>query len=1093
MAGLFFEFHFPLALKTLIENLLNFKNFDPQNPSTPIDTSTREWYSQPRPSTSEVTEVVTINFKLPLSVSEFSGEFTRTSSRIEIWYKDRSNNWIQMRDRQRVPLALNLSGSSVSDWYKYTSVVYPIVAKSVQVRMTRTPDPDLASRPYSLGVRNLLIKRNVYERNQGVQYLEEEQDVLGNVISKYIKDWDASKAVDGDASSYWKSAPQPDPQAVVSMYLDVRSPDGSPQSIDRIYIDPVHSGQHLNIYHSTDETVADRKLSPIQLLPDMDENTDWRAGRGRWDISNITSQPSVYSFTGNWGPQDKTPAWFGVEWSPDFAPLDGPSSNPVLLDITADSSSTTAYTPEVKYDVAAGQFVLTFRKPSSSSVTFSAPLSKAFLPDEPVRLVVGWDYAPARVIIKAVNRAGEILAYIESGAEGVLPELISLDGTLSFSRFRGLLTATVIKLQPFTGNTAAFLSNPTTYVSPDPVLPDAQGNIPPSSLDGAIFAADWTQQEHGVGGVDHTEFSSKTWIPVWRNFTAEKGTIFLPQMVSTKYLKLEFTNLTEEPYPIYESGIEVSYKVFPISVQQVATTGPRLVTGSEVGGLLGMANLNGVKSVNWFSPSSVLGAIGAVVTPQYEPVRVDTGPGYVTTTLPNMKDGAILKSYQAELSSKSVYRREVLDPYVLAQDQYYTTIKGEGLMKLQPYANIPWDEIYAANPGAIATNKQLGALAVRGSDWWLFPGQELKIPASVMERLTSTSTVTERRATLESRVRFTTTAVHRYEMRTLRRDAAIAYFAGVREVVPMVASYIYGQDKDQFDFPFYTPEQWVFNNIRTTANGPVTVDVPGTASTMFFNFQTRSNFAKVSAEFRDSGLLRSDAMWASDNSDNLAPGVSIIPANLDGSAWLDTFVDWNDEDIPWGAPRGVVAVNLDGDRRYQGRRVLRFNRAPGAGEAGISNRQATNFIAGGLFRLGTVIYKPFGNDNIILLRLVRKSDGVIIYETPVKVTAGRWTDFTTDLVEVPVGTQEFEAQLVLTGDEEDTLYVSDLYTEVSHVRYFMRVGGSGEYLHEVTDLRYRNSAAVVAPKPVTECSITASILSPKGFCYGATFTPSYLQ
>lgn len=1090
MASLFFEFHFPLALKTLIENLLRGKQLDPKNPGAPVDTARREWLSQPRVSTDPTTEVVTINFKLPLSVSEFAADFARTSCRVEVWYKDRSNNWIQMLDRQRVPLALTLSGDNERSWYKYSSKVYPIVAKSVQIRMTRTGDPDLATVPYSVGIRDTLIKRNVYERNQGVQYFEEEQDVLGNVVNKYIKDWDASKAVDNDAVTYWKSAPQPDPSAVVSLYLDVRTDDGGARSMDQLYIDPVYAGQHMNVYYSADDTVANRRLSPIQLMPDTDVNTDWRAGRGRWDLSNQTMQDARYAFTGHWGPQDSQPSWIGVEWYPDFDPLDGPSQE-VVFYRTAPKAN--AWSPEFIYDPASGSFRLTFRRDGYSAITYSAPMSKVFAPDAPVRMVVGWSYNPDRIYIRVVDRAGDTLAQL-SGATATVPEIVSYDGTNEFVRFRGVLTATVVKLEEWDGQADRFLSNPTTYVSPDPVLPDANGNVPSSSLDNAIYAADWTQQQHGVGGTDHTEFTSKEWVPIWRDYVAQKGTLFFPQMIAAKYLKLEFTNLTEEPYPIYESGIDVSYKVFPISVQQTSSMGPRLVTGKDVGGLLGVANLNGVKSINWFSPSSILGAANAVFGPQYDAVRIDTGPGYVTKTLPNQFDSPITKSYRAELSSKRVYRREVLDPYVLAQNEYYTVIKGEGLSKLQPYVNIPWEEIYAANPGSISTSKQLGALPVRGTDWWLFPGQELKIPAQVMERLTATSTVTERKATLESRVRFTTTAVHRYETRTVRRDAAIAYFAGVREVLPMVSSFVYGQDREQFDFPYYTPENWTYTNIRTADNGAVTYDGnPSDYGRMFFNVQTFSNFAKVRADFRDSGLLRSEALWASEDSDNLSPYAHLLPEEIGGGMWSDSFASWGDVKVEWGAERGVVAINLDGDRRYQGRRVLRFNRAPGAGEAGITLEQRTNYIADGLVRLGTVLYKPFANDNIILMRLVRRSDRETIYETPIEVTAGRWVDITTDFVEIPEGEQDYDLQLVMTGDDEDELYLSDLYSEVAGVRYWIRVGDSGSYLHEVTDLRYRDSAAVVSATPVNQASVIVSILSPKFFAFGVTLTPHYLQ
>lgn len=1094
MSGLFFEFHFPLVLRDLIVALLGSKNFDPKNPVPPTETATRQWYSQPRVSTDETVEAIRVNYKLPLSVSEVTVDIARVPCRVEFWYKDRSNNWLQMRDRQRVPLGLNVSGSTATgSWYKYSSTVYPIVAKAVELRIVRTPDPAMASLPFSVGVMDLLVKRNVYERNQGVQYLEDEQDVLGNVITKYIKDWDASKAIDHDASTFWKSAPMPDPSAVVSCFLDVRTPAGEPQSIDRIYIDPVHSGQHLNIYYSADDTVANRRISPISLVPDTDNNTEWRIGEGRWDISNQTNQDSLYEFSTVWGPKLKQPIWIGMEWLPDFDPLNGPSNNPILFKVLPPVGAT-GWSPEVTYDPGAGAFNLTFRHGGDTPVTYTAPMTQTFKKGEPVRIVAGWAYDPDRFTLKVVDRNGQTVAET-SGVTTTVPDLVTLDDKIQLRRFRGTINAMVIKAQDWAEEFSQFFANPITYVSPDPVLPDAQGVVPPSSLDDAIFAVDWTQQEHGIGGVDHTEFSSKEWTPVWQNYVAEKGHLLLPQMISAKYLKLEFTNLTEEPYPVYESGIDVSYRVYPVSVQQVSSLGPKLYTGSEVGGLFGVANLNGIKSLNWFDPLAVIGAGLSIITPQTEPVQINTGAGYTTTALPNQSDSPISKSYRAELSSKSVYRRDVLDPYVLAEDQYYTTIKGEGLAKLQPFTNIPWSEIEAANPGAIAHKKALGAVPVRGTDWWIFPGQSLRIPASVMDRITSTSTVTERKATLETRVRFTTTAVHRYEFRTLRRDAAIAYFAGLREVVPMVSSFVFGQDKDQFDFPYYSPAQWNYSKIRTADNSVVTYDNssgPTGHGEMYFSLQTYSNFAKLKADFRDSGLLRGEAMWASDDTDKLSPYASLIPASIDGAMWSDAFVEWSDTHAPWGAVRGTVAVNLDPDRRYQGRRVLRFRRAPGAGEAGLALMQQTHYIPGALFRLGCVIYKPYDNNNIILLRLVRTSDNAVIYETPVAASAGRWTDFTTDFVEVPAGTQNYKINLVSTGDQPDELYVSDVYSELAHVRYYMKLGPSG-FNHEVTDLRYRDGAAVSVTTPVNQATVRAVILSDEGFAFGATISPIYLQ
>ena len=1083
--NLYFDFHFPLSLIQLITDLLNNKNFDPKNPAQPVDTTTREWYSQPRPPTNDTVEVINMNYKLPMSVSEFSVDILRESCHVEVWYKDRSNNIRQVLDRQRVPLTLDLSKANATSWYTYTSTVYPIVAKSIQLRIKRNPDPQLSGIPYSVGARNTLVKRNVYDRTQGVQDLGDEQDVLGNVISKTIKDWDAAKAIDANTTTFWRSAPMPDPSAVASLYLDVRTVTGLPQTLDKLYIDPVHSGQMLNLYYSSDETVGIRKLSPIQIVPDSEINTDWRAGRGRWDLQGTA--PSRYAFTSYWGPQYQTDAWVGFEWTPDFDATAGPSQAPVLLRCTPPAQQQ-AYSPDLSFDPGAGQFTMSFRRPGFSNINFTAGINQTFKKDEPLRVVMAWAYGPKRIILQVRNRKNEIIASTVASTTQ-LPDLVSFDGQIEMSRFRGLITAQIIKFDTIEPQLETFMSNPVVYVSPEPTLPDNLGNIPSSSLDNAVYSADFTQQRYGVGGPDHTEYSDKEWTPIWKNYTSEKGMLFFPQMVTAKYLKLEFTNLTEEPYPVYESGIDVAYKVFPISVQQVATIGPRLFTGAEVGGLGG--SLNGIRN-----PFDIFGAIGSALGTTYDPVQISTGNGYTSATVPHTADPKASRETRVELSSKQVYRRDVLSPYIMAQNQYYTTVRGDGLFKLAPYTQIPWQEIYAANPGALETKKTAGAIPVRGTNYWVFPGQSLRIPAQVMERLTSTSTVTERRLTLETRVRFTTTAVHKYETRTVRRDAAIAYFAGVREVIPFVSSYVFGQDKDYFDFPLYSSDQWTLTNIRQVQSGPITWDGAGSMGTAYFPFRTYSNFTKLFAEFRDSGLIRSDALWASAESDMLTPAASIIPSNLDGSAWLDSFVDWKDTTTPWGATRGVVAVNLDGDRRYQGRRVLHFTRVAGAGEAGLRLNQKTNYVKNGLFRLGCVVYKPFENTNILKIRLTRKSDSVIVYETPVDVPVGRWVDFTSELQPIPgttVSEMDYNVELVLTGDKEDELYVSDLYSEVAHVRYFIRLGGSQAPLHEVTELRFKNSAYVVAQAPVTEGTVQASILSPKGFAYGTRITPDYRQ
>ena len=75
------------------------------------------------------------------------------------------------------------------------------------------------------------------------------------------------------------------------------------------------------------------------------------------------------------------------------------------------------------------------------------------------------------------------------------------------------------------------------------------------------------------------------------------------------------------------------------------------------------------------------------------------------------------------------------------------------------------------------------------------------------------------------------------------------------------------------------------------------------------------------------------------------------------------------------------------------------------------------------------------------------------------------------------------------------MYVANLYTAISHVRYFVRLGDSGGYLHDVTELRYKEDTEtyVTSPSPVTQAQITTAVLSDRGFAFGATFEPHYLK
>ena len=898
------------------------------------------------------TEVLTTTFKLPLSVSEIGFEALRVPCAIEVWYQDRQNNWRALLNEVRDPITLNLTTSSAASWYTFHSMVYPVVAKAVQIRITRVPENQIGSSPYVVGIRNTLIRRNVYDRSQGKLPFEEEQDPLGNVISKYIKDWDATKAVDDKPVTFWRSAPQPDPEAVVNLFLDVRDEDGSAQLIDKIYIDPVYTGQRLNLYYTSDETVDGLRLSSLTMAPEVDTNTDWKAGVGRWDTSTYAGETSAYYMPVRWGPMVQQDMWIGIVWAPDLLPSEAPASNPVLWESIPDSgtvvpspegipysvpwevgevdpasiglpyelpwilespsagSSPAAPSrpgeiparPRIYYETSAPAIVVEFvdtegvlrtysvnilpsattlrssgtatsgtvvsltdasaawtanqwagyyllvtggtgagqsvaiASNTATQITPVTPLLTA--PDatstyeiwqaparsgENLRIAVGWSYATDTLVIKVADRRGQILGFTEY-TNPSLPYAVSFDGSAGMTGFRGRFSAHIIKKENYTVGMDEFLASPAAYVSPDPVIAGADGVIPTSSLDNALYVADWTIQEHGTGGIHYTAYQQKFWTPIWRDYVTQRGNLRLPQAIPMKYLKLEFSGLTEESYPVYDAGIKTVYKVFPVTVQQQATQNHPGLLGT-IGGLFTVGAevlLTGLGSVNWLQPSTVANAVNSVFGPVVSPVTIQTGPGYVTESIPGTAEDSIQDSARTEASSPYIYRRPGLDPFNLAATQVY-------------YAGFTWSQTLSNAFGLLADSikdtfsplRQIannpGTGPIQGSDWWLLPGGTLKMPATVMNGLTGlTEVVLGRKPTTETRLRFTTESIHRYDIRTVTRDAAVAYFAGIREILPLVTTYIEEEDPAVFEFNSYSPSQWIMTNERILDTGPIT-------------------------------------------------------------------------------------------------------------------------------------------------------------------------------------------------------------------------------------------------------------------------------
>jgi isopentenyldiphosphate isomerase len=64
-----------------------------------------------------------------------------------------------------------------------------------------------------------------------------------------------------------------------------------------------------------------------------------------------------------------------------------------------------------------------------------------------------------------------------------------------------------------------------------------------------------------------TDWDNKLWTPTNRHYTLAKGYIKLPQTISAKYIKIEFTNLSVTPYDFSDTKNKVQYRLYPTWVE----------------------------------------------------------------------------------------------------------------------------------------------------------------------------------------------------------------------------------------------------------------------------------------------------------------------------------------------------------------------------------------------------------------------------------------------------------------------------------------------------------------------------------------------
>lgn len=786
---------------------------------------TEGWLSHLRKRSDETVEILQYDFNTPSSIGVVSFEVKLTSSTLTFYYTNRGGKRLPVLDKNGVVLQVQVGEGE--GFIQVSREVYPIVATSFEIHAVRRIEGEENSDELvQLGLKNIEIKRRVYTRRDASGGIPNTKDSLGNFVTHVVKDWDADKAIDKNETTFWKSAPQPSPEAVTGLYVDCRDKEGKSQVIDRLWIDPVYSGQQLNLYYSTFQPTGSFRLDETAFSPKTLTGT--RTESGLYD-ANVVLDSRKLGFP----PKNKK---FWAAGS--------------ITDVNRVTDTVTLF--------------------SIPGLSFTLTPSRAFSLNSNI-VIYGASLEFNRPVFWSISRNENNLVTIRvrAGSEKTIEKkyyigLITEWGDITQRAPKGTLRYFIIKhgeeLSSSTWETLT--TDPESYWFPAPVIESKDGEVPETSLTNAVLAVDWAKEDTPRGGMDSSFFSSIVWTPIWADYVLHKGWYFFPQPRLMTFLKLEITNLTEEPYPIWEPGIETSYATFPIDVKKTAreiataykTTNTTIIdtttttnTKTYTDGSLS----NDTTTIEKSQSSSSTSSRGRTRKRSNYDLEIEVGKRTISNT-PVYFDKKYPISWTTEKASSVVYRgshaqkstshrtSESERTYTtggvkwVAQARYYTVVRGDYLIKIASRYGVNWQDIYRANQSLIDSDYRVNLLPRRYPGWWIFPGQQLRIPGEDLVQVDTTETHVERKksnigvstvttyntdvtketTTLTTRERFTTTSVHRYDIKTVKRDVELGYFAGIKELKVFRADWLSNADLDVYRVEDYSTGEFTFTGCK---------------------------------------------------------------------------------------------------------------------------------------------------------------------------------------------------------------------------------------------------------------------------------------
>jgi phage replication-related protein YjqB (UPF0714/DUF867 family) len=560
----------------------------------------RFWSSQPRANGDPVREVFEFSLATVRPVNRISFSLARFPQRAWVQYRTADGLWLPLQNaRLGGPVQISIMDSvpavippgvpddvklhpqhfGAGHWMAQEVDVQPVTASRFRIVMTRLPSSayprssDNQPVAYSLGVKDALVSYRASSLSD-LPWLPQQDaehtvpiagstDLLGSQVDYLLRRNRADNLVP-PAAGVWRCAPQPVPDAVVSLYLDLRTSDGGAQVVDRLYVDPVTSGVSCNLYY-TDATVIPERFEPCDTpltlplvrasaaVPTADsEGVLFGSADSYLDVDNRACQ---------FDPGQ--PFLLGMVVYPQFT--SGDSGQFTVLDTPA----LTVWIESGSVKVRLGD-----RTVEMAPVTFGV---NARTP-----LAVAYDGSTLTVRTPWETRIQEATHVVDQAP----PNVIRLGGPLSGPggsiRLRNLFLALgrasdIDTIDAYWEDPAAYAlspgygQDPAAHTSASAIL-----RMDPSLITaGAESVSPW-----GLIGGPPVALDDMVWTPLPGDFVLRKGLMkFRP--IKARHLKMEFTNLQPMVLAPSQASPLVEAKMFPADTGQGSSI---VASGTQISG-----------------------------------------------------------------------------------------------------------------------------------------------------------------------------------------------------------------------------------------------------------------------------------------------------------------------------------------------------------------------------------------------------------------------------------------------------------------------------------------------------------------------------